>query len=326
MIKFLKIFIDRTIFWFKAARLYSAPITFLSWLVIFVYSLKQGGAILNGIIALVGISFVHLATNLIDDYIDYKVLQKDNKFITAGRDCKCEYLRSGKATIRDLRNIIIIFLTIAAFCGGILFFISGPAVLLLAIIALVIALGYPHLSCRGLGEVEIIIAYGPLMFEGVYYVMTRQFSLDVFILSLVCVMFVNAILYAHMLMDYDGDLNANKTTLCIKMGSKDRALKLLLVFYGFSYIVLGYFIFKTQNLLFLLNYLTIPLVVDLYSMLKKYNTDPTSVPQVRFWHQPLENWNKVKNTTNAPFYLRFFFARNISTLFMLLTCLAILFG
>lgn len=28
MIKFLKIFIDRTIFWFKAARLYSAPITF----------------------------------------------------------------------------------------------------------------------------------------------------------------------------------------------------------------------------------------------------------------------------------------------------------
>ena len=65
---------------------------------------------------------------------------------------------------------------------------------------------------------------------------------------------------------------------------------------------------------------------DFISMLKKYNTDPTSVPQVRFWHQPLENWNKVKNTTNAPFYLRFFFARNISTLFMLLTCLAILFG
>lgn len=62
------------------------------------------------------------------------------------------------------------------------------------------------------------------MFEGVYYVMTRQFSLDVFILSLVCVMFVNAILYAHMLMDYDGDLNANKTTLCIKWVQKTERL------------------------------------------------------------------------------------------------------
>lgn len=322
----LKRFLGKIIFWLKAARLYSAPITFLSWLVIFVFSLKQGGSVLAGLISLVGISLVHLATNLIDDYIDYKDLQKDDKFITAGRDCKCAYIRSGEATTKDLRNVILIFLSIAAICGGILFFISGFAVFWLAIIALVIAIGYPYLSSRGLGEIAVIIAYGPLMFEGVYYVMTKSFSLDAFILSMICVMFVNTILYAHMLMDFDGDKNANKTTLCTKIDSKEKALNLILYFYGFSYILLGFYIYKTSNFLYLLNYITIPLVIDLYNMLKEYNQNPMSLPQVQFWHQPLENWDKIKTTSNAPFYLRFFFARNISTIFMLLTCFAIIFG
>ena len=140
MLIMLKKIFQKTIFWLKAARLYSAPITLLSWLVIFVFALKQGGNILAGIISLFGISLVHLATNLIDDYIDYKDLQKENRFITAGRDCKCAYIRLGEATTKDLRNVILIFLSIAAFCGGILFFLSGPAVFWLAIIALFIAL------------------------------------------------------------------------------------------------------------------------------------------------------------------------------------------
>ena len=313
MLIMLKNLFQKTIFWLKAARLYSAPITLLSWLVIFVFALKQGGNILAGIISLFGISLVHLATNLIDDYIDYKDLQKENRFITAGRDCKCAYIRSGEATTKDLRNVILIFLFIASICGGILFFMSGFAVFWLAIIALFIALSYPHLSSRGLGEIAVTIAYGPLMFEGVFYVMTKNFSLDAFILSMICVMFVNTILYAHMLMDYDGDKNANKTTLCTKFKNKDNALKLIL-----------FYIYKTGNYLYLLNYITIPLVIDLYNMLKKYNQNPMSLPKVQFWHQPLENWDKVKTTSNAPFYLRFFFARNISTIFMLFTCVAII--
>lgn len=322
----IKEVINKTIFWIKAARLYSIPMTILSWFVIFVYSLKMGGNIIAGLISLVGICLVHLSTNLIDDYIDYKVLKQDYKFLTAGRDCKCEYLRSGAATISDLKNTIITFLSIAAICGGILFFISGKEVIILAIIALAIALSYPHLSSRGFGEFAVILAYGPLMFEGVYYVMTKTFSLDVLILSLICVMFVNTVLYTHMLMDYDGDKNAHKTTLCIKLGSKQKALSFILIFYSISYLLIIPFSIKTNNYLYFITYITIPLVLDLYSMLKKYNQNNKSLPNIKFWHKPLENWGKIKDTYNAPFYLRFFFARNISTDFMLLTCFAIIFG
>lgn len=316
--------IKNIIFWLKAARLYSAPITILSWLVIFVYSLTSGGKIIAGLISLIGISFVHLATNLIDDYFDYKILQKDDKFITAGRDCKCEYLRSNQATITDLRNVIISFLAIAAICGGVLFFMSGIKVVFLAIIALLIAIGYPFLSNRGWGEIAVIIAYGPLMFEGVYYVMTKNFSIDVLLLSFICVMFVNTILYSHMLMDFDGDKNAGKTTLCLKLKTKENALNFILIFYSISYILLIFFAFKTHNYFLFITYLTIPLVINLYNMLKEYNYNPRNIPPIRLWHQPIENWNKIKGSPNAPFYIRFFFARNISTYFMLLTCLAII--
>ena len=55
------------------------PITVLSWIVIFIYALKHNGNAILGIVALVGISLVHMATNLIDDYFDYKVLVKNAK-------------------------------------------------------------------------------------------------------------------------------------------------------------------------------------------------------------------------------------------------------
>lgn len=66
--------IDTIKFWINNARPYSVPMTFLSWLVIFCYGVKHGGNILCGLIALIGISLVHLSTNLCDDYFDYQRL------------------------------------------------------------------------------------------------------------------------------------------------------------------------------------------------------------------------------------------------------------
>ena len=64
--------IKNVIFWLNCARVYSLPITVLNWLVIFVFSLKSGGNALLGVVALFGIGLVHMATNLLDDYFDYK--------------------------------------------------------------------------------------------------------------------------------------------------------------------------------------------------------------------------------------------------------------
>lgn len=311
-------------FWLENARVYSLPITILNWLVIFVYSLKHNGNTTLGIIALVGICLVHLATNLTDDYFDYKILCKDENYLNSSQNCKCKYLKDNKTSTAELKKVIFLFLGIAAMIGGVLFFFSRPMVAVLAGIALIIAIFYSKMSRLCLGELAVILAYGPLMYEGVYYVMTRSFSMEVLVLSLACAFFTNTILYVHMLMDFDGDECAHKKTLCRKFNTKDNALRFILVFYLLSYILLGGLAVKTGNYFYLLPYLTLPMIIDLYNSMKLFNNDNKNLPKIYFWHYPLDNWKVVKKTPDAPFYFRFFYSRNITTLFMILACLGIL--
>ena len=322
----MKKIVENFKFWLNNARPYSIPITLLSWLVIYVYSIKQGGNCLLGLLAYFGIAIVHLATNLSDDYFDYKRLSCDDKYLENSKTVKCRYLRNGKATINDLRNVIILMLVFAGLIGFILMLFSGYYVILFALAVLPIAILYSQLSSRGLGDIAVILAYGPFMFEGVYYVMTKDLSLDVLILSVSCAMYVNTILYAHMLMDFDEDVYSSKTTLCTKLKTKDNALKFMIIFYILGYTCILLLALKTSNFYYLLTFLTIPLVVELYKSLKKYNENKNYLPNVKFYHYPLDNWNAVKSTPDAPFFLRFMFTRNITTWFMLLTCFAILLG
>ncbi|MBP3820446.1 prenyltransferase [bacterium] len=297
-------------FWLNNARLYTGPITWLSWLVIFTYGLKHGGNFFLGLLTFPAIALAHLATNLTDDYFDYKDICEETK------ECKCKYLKNGSATLCELRNVIFIFLLIAAAIGVFLFFKCGIYVLFFALLALFVILSYPKLSSKGFGDFAVITAYGPLMFGGVYYVMTKTFSLGVIFLSFACAIIVNTILYAHMLMDFDQDVCVNKVTLCTKQKSKDKALKILIYFYVCAYIcmiILGKF--------YLLTLITIPLVIKLYKSLEIYNNDNKILPTVSIINYPL---NLNKNIPNAPFFYRFFMAINISTLFMLLCCLGII--
>jgi len=62
--------INKTAKIMECSRIFSLPMTILSWLVIFTFSLIDSGNILYGILALVGICFAHLGTNLLDDYFD----------------------------------------------------------------------------------------------------------------------------------------------------------------------------------------------------------------------------------------------------------------
>jgi len=318
--------IQKVKFWYKNSRPYSIPITFLSWLVIFIYSLKNDGNALFGLIAFVGISLTHLATNLADDYFDYKKLCENPFMLESTKPLKCKYLKEGYATIEDLRNVVFAMLGFAAVCGVILFFTSGWLVAVFALIALFISIFYSKLSSNGLGDIAVVIAYGPLMFEGVYYVMTGELSFEVLILSFACAMFVEAILYAHMLMDFDEDVTCQKNTLCTILKTKPRALNLLMIIYVLGYIFLGIFSQIADDNIYLISYLTMPMVYELYVYLEQYNEDKTNLPEVYPWHYPLDNWETAKNTPNAPFLFRFMYARNISTYFMVLVSIAAVFS
>ena len=253
---------DKLRFWLKNSRLFSLPMTILSWLVIFVYSVD--GNVFNGILSLVGISCVHMATNLFDDYIDYKNLTVDCQ------KCKCAYIKEGKATIEEVLKVVIIYFVIAAAVGFILFLRCGFPVAILAIIGALISLCYAKLSKYGFSELAVGVAFGPLFFEGVYFVMCGNFSFEVLIMSLAVVSFTIGLMYTHTVLDYEGDVKSGKKTLAVRFGSKNRADNGVFVVYGAGYLFTALTAIISKNYYIFSTFLLVAFVADIYKSLKSF--------------------------------------------------------
>ena len=289
--------IKSILFWLENSRIFSLPMTLLSWLVIFVYSLSENGNILNGVIALIGIAFAHLATNLFDDYIDYKKLTENSQ------KCKCLYIKEGKATLNDVLLVVVIYCAVAFLAGLILLFRCGLPVLWLGLVGGIITLIYAKLSQKGLSEIAVGIAFGPLLFEGVYFVMTGHFSLIVLVMSLTVVMFTVGLLYVHTLLDFEGDLYSHKKTLVCRLGNKNRALKGVFIVYGLGYLFTLILAFILKNYFILITFILIPFVFDIYKSLKTFRCGDDT----------------------AEFYFRLLKARNLMVYYSLLITLFLLF-
>lgn len=251
-------------FWLKNSRIFSLPMAILSWLVIFVYAFKNGGNIINGLVSLVGISFAQLATNLFDDYMDYKNLPPNSQ------QAKCSYIKEGKATLKDVLQVVIAYLSISTLTGIFLFFRCGLPVIGLAVIGGIITLLYSKMSQRGLSELAVGITFGPLLFEGVYFVMTGNFSLDVFIMSLAVVMFTIGLMYTHTVLDYEGDMCSHKKTLVCRLGSKAKAINGVFFVYGLGYLFTLILAYSMNNYDILATFVLIPLVFNLRNSLKSF--------------------------------------------------------
>lgn len=249
---------------------------------------------INGVLALFGIACAHLATNLFDDYLDYNAL--DNNC----QKCKCLYIKEGKASVQDVLRVVITYLSIAFIIGFVLFVRCGFFVVILACLGGFIALFYQKFSKVGLSEVAVGIAFGPLFFEGVYYVMKGKFSYDVLILSLAVVMFTIGLMYVHTVLDYEGDMSVCKKTLVCRLKNKKCAINGVYLVYGLGFLFTGIFALKVQNYYLFFTFLLLPLIVDLHKNLKNFQCGDDV----------------------SQFYFRLLKARNIMVYFCLLVVLA----
>lgn len=302
---------ENIINWLECVRAFSIPITVMSWAVVFTYGLKMGGNIWLGLLALIGIQLAHLATNLIDDYLDYKIISADKTLSNTVQKGKCRLIFENIIPIEQIKLAIIIMCSIATIIGIILFFLSGPQVFWLMLIAGLIVLFYQKCSLVGLSELAVGIIYGPLLFEGTYYVMTSEFSLPVLLLSLVSVMFSEQFLYTHTVLDYDGDMYSHKKTLACRFKDKNKALILLGTFFILGYISLVALSFLSKNFFFLLGFITLPYVIWLFKEVLQFNKDKTLKPHINKLNFPLDNWEQIIKDGAESFYYRLLLSRNI---------------
>ncbi len=322
--------LKKTIQVLEYARIFSLPMTILSWLVIFTYSIINFGNILYGIIAFIGICFVHLATNLVDDFFDYKYLIKmvnfdKEEYLKNSQKTKCRYLISKKMTEGQIINVIILYLSIALFIGGFLFFKCGIGVLYYMLAGGAIALLYPFFSRICMSEIMVALAYGPILYGGMYYVMIGTTSADVFLLAIPSTIMTVVLLYIHTVMDYEYDLNEGKKTLANRFNSELDSLvvlKFLLIFAYLSVVLLC--IMDIVDWQVFLTFLTIPLAVDLYKSLAVYSINHEEEPKRKWYHFPMENLAKLKERGESSFMFRMYQSRNLMIYFSIFFVIGII--
>lgn len=325
-------FLNTIWFWLKAARLHTLPMSFMSWLVVFLVALKQDGNIFYGILALFGVMSAHLGVNLIDDYFDYKrevgtIKSSDEKKSIKMQKGKCAYLLEGKATINQVLLVTIIYFAIASLIGLFLLINCGWQILLIAAAAAIFCVLYPFLTYCGLSEFAVGMTFAPLLFAGVSFVMLGYFSHSILLLSISTGLLTVGLLHTHAIMDYDFDVKDNKKTLAVLLGSKKNAVIALGLMMAIAYINIAVgVVLNIFPPIYLLTFLTLPLPIALYSLMNLGITNPEIVPERKFWMGPMDNWETIIKNNAQSFMLKFYISRNIMVFFTLMLCIGILIG
>lgn len=84
--------------------------------------------------------------------------------------------------------------------------------------------GYIRLAYRGLGELAVTLAYGPVVVGGTYFVQTGYLSAPLLHASMVLGLLVGAFLWINQFPDYRADKAAGKKNLVVRLGRERAAL------------------------------------------------------------------------------------------------------
>ena len=285
-------------FWFlKVSRGYSVPMSITNWLVVFILALANNGNIFFGILALIGFVFAHLGTNVFDDVVDEYFKVPKQKY-------KSTHLENGETNLKTILILAIVYFAIALLIGGYLFLKMGFPVLILAVIGGVIALLYPKLNNFALGELAVGLTFGPLLFAGIYFVMTGNITSQVIFVSIPVAIFTIFVLMIHALMDYDFDIKSGKKTFAILAGNKNTALNLIFLMVLAAYILTIVLVFC--------GYLPKLALIIVFS---GYNLGPL--------YRKMKIYNKNSCHDDLEFIKNFASARNTGTIYCLCLSLAL---
>lgn len=315
-------------FWCDNARTIALPQSVLpALLAISMGALHDGFSWWMAIVALFGVICAHLGFNLADDYFDYKVGSAEKREALDGegfraRMHKYPYITSGQATITDLRNAIIAFLSIAVVCGFVILIFRGWHIALIAAIAGVLGISYSggplKLGYRGYGELVIGLMFGVLLMIGMQYAVCGVFDLNIVVLSVAVGLLVTNIVYTHSVIDIVADEKADKMTFARLLVSKKKQLAASALFslLPFVFIFVGVAV-GLFHWAYLVVSILLPMAFFLWQSVRKFVYDEPEDMTIKFWMGPMGNWEAYKNAGLDWFLFRWLMARNLVTFFCL---------
>ena len=325
-------------FWWNNARPISLPQSLLPALTAVALSVgNQEFNVFTAIAAVVGVIFLHLSLNLLDDWFDYnegsaEARQKVASEGFRGRMVKYPYLTSGEATHSELLKASLCFLLFAAVMGGCVIAFRGWNILFWIAAGLLLGISYSggplKLGFRGLGEMVIFLMFGPLLMTGIYYSITGVLDLKIIWLSIAVGLLVTNIVYSHSVLDSIPDAKMGKKTMAHLMGSGKGQ-----IFFSALLNILPYIMVASGVLLGQMHpaYLCVLLVLPVSLWLVRSLNDFVNGREVSLepkkWMGPMGDFEKYRQAGVDWFLLRWLTARNIVTFFcMILIIVNLIFG
>jgi len=240
------------------------------------------------LLTLLGASLIHIATNMLNDYFDFKsgndlAVKHQNPFAGGGR-----ILTAGLVKPRTHLVVSSLCLLIGSIIGLYLIFaLSLPYLFVLGIIGVVSSYFYVgppfRLAYRGVGELVVGLNFGPIMTLGAYYVQTGTFALEPILVSIPVGLLIAAVLWINEFPDMEADNAVGKKTLVLRLGyarSIDTYVGMIVVAYGLIviYAVLK-FVSPTPitSLVSLIALLSLPFANRAIKILKANYRDPHAI-------------------------------------------------
>jgi 1,4-dihydroxy-2-naphthoate polyprenyltransferase len=257
--------------------------------------------VLNFTVAFVGLIFAHASNNLINDLIDYKKgVDKDNYFRSL---YGVQLLEHNYTSSKTFYKYVAFSLLIASLSGLFLilrtdfittaFFVSGFVFLLFYT--------WPF-KYIGLGEIVVLLVWGPLMIGGTYYVTTGgSWNWDVVYIALLYAIGPTTVLLGKHTDKLKEDLKKKVYTLPVILKQRNSRYFTMLLWIA-QYALIGYYVFENKAW---------PLLITVLAFPKLFST-------FKVFSQPRPTEEPKDNKTGWPLYLvsyAFIYNRLFSMLF-----------
>ncbi len=130
--------------------------------------------------------------------------------------------QSGLVAPSSMKRAVLIALITTFLCGCYLIYQGGAIIAILLSIALALSIMYTGgpfpLAYLGLGELFVLLFFGPIAVIGTYYLQSHTFTWEALLAGISPGALSMAILVVNNVRDIDEDRQANKRTLSVRFG------------------------------------------------------------------------------------------------------------
>lgn len=176
-----------------------------------------------------GAIFIQIGTNFANDYLDF-VKGAD----TEERVGPTRATQAGLITPKKMKFAFILVFVIATAIGACLVYRAGYPIIMVGIVSIVCGILYTGgpkpLGYVGLGDVCVLLFFGPVAVAGTYYVQALELNYATVVAGFGPGLISTAILCVNNLRDVETDTKANKRTLAVRFGKGFVRVEYLLCF------------------------------------------------------------------------------------------------